>query len=84
MSDAQNQTAFPTYEAADSRPDMDMKTPGEHYLDLVSPGMSLRDFFAAFALAGFLAHAAKISNIDDTVGSAFQYADAMLRCRRGA
>lgn len=57
-------------------------TSPDHALD----GMSLRDYFAAQALAGYLAgHAGDdtpFPNSADAAKSAFLYADAMLRERR--
>ena len=50
-------------------------------------GMSLRDYFAAAAMQGMLAHGArsnekKISDFDAVANDAFGYADAMLAERR--
>jgi hypothetical protein len=51
-----NPAAFPTYKAEyDQRLDQPSTIPGEHYLELDTPGMSLRDYFAAKALVGFQA-----------------------------
>lgn len=46
------------------------------------PGMTLRDFFAAAALAGFIASDADADmTTDDYANSAYKAADAMLAAR---
>ena len=50
-------------------------------------GMTLRDYFAAQALTGYLAysHPASIMGtfIDESAKVAYEYADAMLKAREG-
>jgi hypothetical protein len=47
--------------------------------------IELRDFFAASALAGLLAHGApKLANADQWLAeSSYRYADALLKVREG-
>jgi|688.fasta_scaffold25991_16 hypothetical protein len=45
----------------------------------VSPGMSLRDYFAAAALASPMAHS---PNVGDIAAFAYKVADAMIEARR--
>jgi hypothetical protein len=49
-------------------------------------GMSLRDYFAAAALQGLLAHLIGVENANGNAskyaGRAYQYADAMLAARK--
>lgn len=51
------------------------------------PGMTLRDYFAAQALTGYLAygHPAIIMGtfIDESAKVAYEYADSMLKAREG-
>lgn len=47
------------------------------------PGMSLRDYFAAHALAGELAHQSlKNCDADEMATACYQLADAMLAARK--
>jgi len=41
-------------------------------------GMSLRDYFAAAALQGFIMRSADLGNVEYQSHEAFRYADAML------
>ena len=45
-------------------------------------GMTLRDYFAAAALQGNIAHPEVTGNRDDIAMDAYKYADAMLKARR--
>lgn len=51
-------------------------------------GMSLRDYFAAAALQGILAHIIGVENANGSelkyAERAYEYADAMLTARKGA
>jgi hypothetical protein len=47
-----------------------------------SCGMTLRDYFAAAALQGNIAHPEVTGNRDDIAMDAYKYADAMLKARR--
>lgn len=47
-------------------------------------GMSLRDYFAAQALTGMLAHNTAFDNPDHAAEWAYQHADAMLKAREEA
>lgn len=47
----------------------------------VATGMSLRDYFAAKALAGMLADPKFDADLDDAAHVSYCYADAMLRAR---
>lgn len=49
--------------------------------DLVSLGMTLRDYFAAAALQGILARGQSLSSKKDEVFEAFKYSDAMIKAR---
>jgi hypothetical protein len=44
-------------------------------------GMTLRDYFAAAALQGNIAHPEVTGNRDDIARDAYKYADAMLKAR---
>lgn len=44
-------------------------------------GMTLRDYFAAAALQGNIAHPDVTGNRDDIAKDAYKYADAMLKAR---
>ena len=44
-------------------------------------GMTLRDYFAAKALQGNIAHPEVTGNRDDIARDAYKYADAMLKAR---
>jgi len=48
---------------------------------LKSTGMTLRDYFAAAALQGNIAHPEVTGNRDDIAMDAYKYADAMLKAR---
>ena len=48
-----------------------------------SPGMTIRDYFAAAALQGNIAHPEVTGNRDDIARDAYKYADAMLKAREG-
>jgi len=45
--------------------------------------VSLRDYFAAAALQGNIAHPEVTGNRDDIARDAYKYADAMLKAREG-
>lgn len=47
-----------------------------------NPGMTLRDYFAAKALAGILVRNFPNQSFHNTAEFAYQYADAMLRVRQ--
>jgi hypothetical protein len=49
---------------------------------LKSTGMTLRDYFAAAALQGNIAHPEVVGDRDDIARDAYKYADAMLKARR--
>jgi hypothetical protein len=49
-----------------------------------SPGMSLRDYFAAKALQGLLAHEGPAFDYRDSARMAYGLADAMLKAREAA
>jgi len=55
--------------------------PNEHYRLM---GMTLRDYFAAAALQGNIAHPDVTGNRDDIAKDAYKYADAMLKAREVA
>jgi hypothetical protein len=44
-------------------------------------GMTLRDYFAAAALQGNIAHPEVTGNRDDIARDAYKYADAMLKAK---
>jgi hypothetical protein len=44
-------------------------------------GISIRDYFAAAALQGNIAHPEVTGNRDDIARDAYKYADAMLKAR---
>ena len=44
-------------------------------------GISMRDYFAAAALQGNIAHPEVTGNRDDIARDAYKYADAMLKAR---
>ena len=46
-------------------------------------GISMRDYFAAAALQGNIAHPDVTGNRDDIARDAYKYADAMLKAREG-
>lgn len=50
--------------------------------NVVSPGMSLRDYFATQALAGLLADPQRDGGFDLYAYEAYRYADAMLEARK--
>lgn len=54
---------------------------GDHELKIATPGMTLRDYFAAAALQGMLAYYHGYGSCY-AAGSAYQYADAMLTERK--
>ena len=75
MSNKECESAFPTSEE-------------NHEKLWSSPGMTLRDYFAAKALQGWLAsypddnrHPVIAGNADEVAMNAYQMADAMLRAR---
>lgn len=47
----------------------------------IKGGMTLRDYFAAAALQGNIAHPDVTGNRDDIAKDAYKYADAMLKAR---
>jgi hypothetical protein len=53
----------------------------ENVEGFVSLGMSLRDYFAAQALLGIIAHPDGGGSFDSLAGYAYKYADAMLKAR---
>ncbi|WNP33619.1 hypothetical protein RN333_08435 [Enterobacter kobei] len=70
--------AFPTNEA-------------NHFKDYSDPGMTLRDFFAAKAMQGWLSsypesctHPIVAGNADDVAKNSYMLADAMLRAREAS
>lgn len=70
--------AFPTNEA-------------NHLKDYSDPGMTLRDFFAAKAMQGWLSsypesctHPIVAGNADDVAKNSYMLADAMLRAREAS
>jgi hypothetical protein len=59
---------------------------GNLLIDGYSPGMTLRDYFAAAALQGLLAHIIGVENANGSAlkyaECAYEYADAMLAARK--
>ena len=47
----------------------------------IKGGMTLRDYFAAAALQGNIAHPEVYGNRDDIARDAYKYADAMLKAK---
>ncbi len=67
-------SAFPTHE-------------GNHLKDYSDPGMTLRDYFAASAMQGWLASYGSndgAPKADTTARMAYEFADAMLRAREAS
>ena len=44
-------------------------------------GVTLRDYFAAAALQGFLIRGVSLDKVDEMIGAAYEIADAMLKQR---
>lgn len=78
-----NPAAFPVLD--DAELDRGPEREPEHCLGLVEPGMTLGDFFAAAALAGYIACFAgpgtNVCDPDEGAERAYAYSDAMLRRR---
>ena len=51
-------------------------------VDVVNPGMTLRDYFAAKAMAAIIAHDTRAISADEDAEICYQIADAMLRARQ--
>ncbi len=52
------------------------------YVKVENPGMTLRDYFAGQALAGFLAYNGTCSGYDEIAHHAYTAADCMLAARQ--
>lgn len=57
--------------------------PGEKIATYTSDGMTLRDYFAAKALQGYLANGEPVEFATKIAEDAYAMADAMLRAREG-